>query len=65
MPMTLTLLIALFAALMQNRHESFDKKLSAAAKGAGDSNIITMCIIYLLAGAFSEWQRRQEAYLEQ
>lgn len=54
MPMTLTLLIALFAALMQNRHESFDKKLSAAAKGAGDSNIITMCIIYLLAGAFSE-----------
>lgn len=51
MPMALALLIALFAALMQNRRESFDKKLAAAA--AGDPNIITMCIIYLLAGAFS------------
>lgn len=53
MPMALALLIALFAALMQNRRESFDKKLAAAAAGAGDPNIITMCIIYLLAGAFS------------
>lgn len=53
MPMTLALLVALFAALFQNKDEAFDKKLAAAASGAGDANIITMCIIYLLAGAFS------------
>ena len=53
MPMALALLIALFAALAQNRREGFEKKLAAAAVGAGDANIITMCIIYQLAGAFS------------
>lgn len=30
-----------------------ESKFNALIKGCGDSNIITMCIIYLLAGAFS------------
>ena len=29
------------------------EKLSIVAKGVGDDNIITMCLIYLAAGAFS------------
>ena len=32
---------------------SLDDKFSIFLKGCGDENIITMCIIYLLAGAFS------------
>ena len=40
-------------ALLQNKKFSFEEKLVVAASGAGDVNIITMCIIYLLAGVFS------------
>lgn len=32
---------------------NFDKKFENFAKGCGDENIIIMCIIYILAGAFS------------
>ncbi|QEK00281.1 Na+/H+ antiporter NhaC family protein [Treponema phagedenis] len=32
---------------------SLDEKFDVLVKGCGDSNIITMCIIYILAGAFS------------
>lgn len=33
---------------------SFDEKFDSFIRGCGDENIIIMCIIYLLAGAFSE-----------
>lgn len=52
-PTTLVFLIALFLTLFQNRRLSFNKKLEICAAGAGDSNIIIMCLIYLLAGGFS------------
>ena len=48
MPTTMAFLIALFVALLQNKNLSFEQKLVVAASGAGDVNIITMCIIYLL-----------------
>ncbi|MDN5332528.1 MAG: hypothetical protein PWP45_1753 [Tepidanaerobacteraceae bacterium] len=32
---------------------SLDKKMESFIKGVGDSNIVIMCMIYLLAGAFS------------
>ncbi len=51
--MPLALLIALFAAIMQDRDESFERRLGTAARGAGDPNILIMCMIYLLAGGFS------------
>lgn len=53
MPTTMAFLVALFVALLQNKKFSFEEKLVVAASGAGDVNIITMCIIYLLAGVFS------------
>ncbi|MCG8529744.1 MAG: Na+/H+ antiporter NhaC family protein [Desulfovibrionales bacterium] len=33
--------------------ESFEEKLTIFLKGAGDINIMTMCVIYLLAGGFA------------
>ena len=53
MPTTLAFLIALLVALLQNKRFTFEQKLYVASSGAGDSNIITMCLIYLLAGIFS------------
>lgn len=53
MPTTLAFLLALIVALLQNKKYTFEQKLYIAASGAGDVNIITMCIIYLLAGIFS------------
>lgn len=53
MPAYVAFLIALFVAFLQNRKLSFDEKLKIVAKGAGDVNIITMVLIFLVAGAFS------------
>ncbi len=53
MPAIVAFLIALSFAMLQNRKNSFDKKINIMAKGVGDSNIITMCLIFLCAGAFS------------
>ena len=53
MPAYVAFIIALFVALLQNRGKSFEEKLKTAAKGAGDTNIITMVLIFLVAGAFS------------
>jgi len=53
MPTVVGFLIALLVAFLQNKNNSFEKKLSIVAKGAGDENIITMCLIFVLAGAFS------------
>lgn len=53
MPAYVAFLIALFVAFLQNRKIPFDEKLKIVAKGAGDVNIITMVLIFLVAGAFS------------
>lgn len=46
-------LVALLVAFVQNRKVPFVQKLKIAAAGVGDDNIFTMCLIFLLAGAFS------------
>lgn len=53
MPAVIGFLIALAVAFLQTRGISFNEKISIIAKGAGDDNIITMCLIFLVAGAFS------------
>ena len=53
MPALVAFVIALFVGLLQNRKLSFNEKLEIIAKGAGDVNIITMVLIFLVAGAFS------------
>ena len=52
-PAIVCFLIALCVAFLQNRKLSFGDKMKVIAKGAGDENIITMCLIFLCAGAFS------------
>lgn len=53
MPAIVAFLIALTVAFAQNRKLSFGEKIKLAAQGVGDENIITMCLIFLAAGAFS------------
>lgn len=53
MPAIAAFLIALIVAFIQNRNLSFSEKIKLIAQGVGDENIITMCLIFLAAGAFS------------
>lgn len=53
MPAVTAFLIALIVAFLQNRSVSFSDKLTVAAKGLADENILTMCLVFLAAGAFS------------
>ena len=45
-------IVGIIAAFLMHKG-SIDEKFDALVKGCGDANIITMCIIYILAGAFS------------
>ncbi|SCH53906.1 Na+/H+ antiporter NhaC family protein [Romboutsia sp. 1001713B170207_170306_H8] len=53
LPALVAFIIAAGVALLFNRKATLEEKLNVFCKGAGDSNIITMVIIFLLAGAFS------------
>ena len=53
MPALVAFVAALFVGMIQNKGLSFEEKLKIIAKGAGDVNIITMVLIFLVAGAFS------------
>ena len=53
MPAIVAFLIALMVAMFQNKQLSFDDKIKVIAKSVGDENVITMCLIFLAAGAFS------------
>ena len=53
MPAIVAFLMALVVAMCQNRTLSFDEKIKVIAKSVGDENVITMCLIFLAAGAFS------------
>lgn len=53
MPAIVGFLIALIVAFVQNRRLRFSDKLSIISKGIGEENIVTMCLIFLAAGAFS------------
>ncbi len=53
MPAIVGFLLALFVAFLQNPELKYNEKVSVIAKGLADENIITMCLIFLVAGAFS------------
>jgi Na+/H+ antiporter NhaC len=53
-PVIVAITIAAAVALAMNRKESFNQKVEIFCKGAGETNIMLMVIIFLLAGAFSE-----------
>ncbi|MCT4662620.1 MAG: Na+/H+ antiporter NhaC family protein [Tissierellales bacterium] len=52
MPVLVAFVIASTVALCMNRSVNLEKKIEVFCKGASDSNIILMCLIFLLAGAF-------------
>lgn len=51
-PIVVIFLVALLVACLQNIEINFEKKLSLMGQGVGDKNIITMLLIFLLAGIF-------------
>ena len=51
-PVVVAFLVALFVAVLQTEGASLEKKFEIMGKGIGDKNIITMLIIFLLAGIF-------------
>lgn len=56
LPASIAIIPAIFVALYLGKvvtKETIDNQISQFIKGAGHANIITMCIIYLLAGAFA------------
>lgn len=54
MPVVVALIIASTVAILQNKKVSIELKVERFCKGAGDSSIILMCLIFILAGAFAE-----------
>ena len=51
-PIVIAFLVAILVACLQNRKVSFEEKLEIMGHGVGDKNIITMLLIFLVAGAF-------------
>ena len=52
-PMPVAFLVASAVALILNHKEKFMKKVELYAKGMGDIDIMIMCLIFILAGAFA------------
>jgi len=51
-PIIIAFLVAILVACLQNRKVNFEGKLALMGEGVGDPNIITMLLIFLVAGAF-------------
>lgn len=51
-PVVVAFLVALFVAILQTKGISLDKKFEIMGYGVGDKNIITMLLIFMLAGIF-------------
>ena len=51
-PVVVVFLAALLIGCVQNKDLTLDKKLEIMGRGVGDKNIITMLIIFMLAGVF-------------
>ncbi|AKA70598.1 Na+/H+ antiporter NhaC family protein [Clostridium scatologenes] len=54
MPVIVALIIASTIAILQNKNIPIELKVERFCRGAGDSSIILMCLIFILAGAFAE-----------
>ena len=51
-PVVVAFLLALLVAVLQTKGEKLDKKFEIMGQGVGDKNIITMLLIFMLAGIF-------------
>lgn len=51
-PIVVVFMVALLVACIQNRALDLDSKLTIMAQGVGDKNIMTMILIFLVAGVF-------------
>lgn len=51
-PVVVAFLIAILVAVIQTKGASLEKKFEIMGQGVGDKNIITMLIIFMLAGIF-------------
>jgi len=51
-PVVVAFLVALLVAVLQTKGESLDRKFEIMGQGVGDKNIITMLLIFMLAGIF-------------
>ena len=51
-PIVIAFLVAILVACLQNKAVSFEEKLEIMGQGVGDKNIITMLLIFLVAGSF-------------
>ena len=52
-PAIVAFVCALAVAFIQNPKRSFDEKLESVARSMGDSNVMIMCLVFVLAGAFT------------
>ena len=60
-PVIVAFLVAMLVAVLQTKGEKLDKKMEIMGQGIGDKNIITMLIIFMLAGIFVGVVGRQSA----
>lgn len=60
-PMPVAFLVASATALLLNRRASLKSKIELFAHGMGDADIMTMCLIFILAGAFASTARAMGA----
>lgn len=51
-PVVVVFMVALLVACLQNQKLKFDEKMAIMAQGVGDKNIMTMILIFLVAGVF-------------
>ncbi len=51
-PIVVIFLVALLVACLQNRETKLDDKLAVMGRGVGDKNIMTMILIFMMAGIF-------------
>ena len=51
-PIVIAFLAAILVACLQNKSLKFEQKLEIMGRGVGNKNIITMLLIFLVAGAF-------------
>ncbi|MBR6471567.1 MAG: Na+/H+ antiporter NhaC family protein [Victivallales bacterium] len=52
-PMPIAFLVATMVALFQNRSRKLDEKVELFAKSMGETNIMIMCLIFILSGIFA------------
>ncbi|WP_297407801.1 Na+/H+ antiporter NhaC family protein [uncultured Cetobacterium sp.] len=61
MPVEVAFLLSGIVALCLNKQIKFQKKIDIFCKGGGNPNIILMCLIFILAGAFSQVSKDMNA----